>query len=109
MFYFTENVIDLKAWQLYLGNAFWTLFVGLFLLVLAKLLGLVGLDHSALDTLLHKAGTIAHARDPNLLLNWQQAHHGAQPAHHMAQEAHQVHPHMVQEAHHTGHPGHHGH
>jgi hypothetical protein len=102
MFYFEENVIDLKAWQLYLGNAFWTLFIGLFLLVLAKLLGLVGLDHSVLGTLVQKASSITHARDPNVLLNWQQGH-GGHP--HMAQEAHQshqVHPHMVQE----GHPGH---
>ena len=87
-----ENVIDLKAWQLYLGNAFWTLFVGLFLLVLAKLLGLVGLDNSALDMLVHKAGSIAHARDPNVLLNWQRNHHSTQQPVHLPQESHHGHP-----------------
>jgi hypothetical protein len=81
MFYFNENVIDLKAWQLYLGNAFWTLFVGLFLLILAKLLGLVGLDNATMDLLMHKAGSISHARDPNVLLDWRTHHHQAEQAH----------------------------
>ncbi len=76
-----DNVIDLKAWQLYLGNAFWTLFVGLFLMILAKLLGLVGLDNSGLNQLVQKAGSIAHARDPNLLLHWQQAQQEANNGH----------------------------
>ena len=69
MFYFMENVTDLKAWQLYLGNAFWTLFVGLLLLIIAKVLGLVGLETDAIDNLLHRIGGIAEARDPNVLFN----------------------------------------
>lgn len=67
MFYFTERVVELKAWQLYLGNAFWTLFVGLILLVIAKVLGLFGIDNSAVDGLLAKAGQIAEARNPDVL------------------------------------------
>ena len=67
MFYFTERVVELKAWQLYLGNAFWTLFVGLILLVIAKVLGLFGLDNNAVDNLLDRAGQIAEARNPEVL------------------------------------------
>ena len=67
MFYFTERVVELKAWQLYLGNAFWTLFVGLILLVVAKVLGLFGLDNNAVDNLLDRAGQIAEARNPEVL------------------------------------------
>lgn len=93
MFYFNENVIDLKAWQLYLGNAFWTLFVGLFLLILAKLLGLVGLDNATMDLLFHKAGSISHARDPGVLLDWRTQHHQAEQAHPAAHPAAQAPPH----------------
>lgn len=69
MFYFTDKVINLKAWQLYLGNAFWTLFVGLLLLVIAKVLGLVGLESDSVDSLLSKTGQIAQARNPQVLSN----------------------------------------
>ena len=67
MLFFTEKVVNLKAWQLYLGNAFWTLFVGLILLILAKVLGIFGLDSNAITNILHRAGQISHARSPNVL------------------------------------------
>ena len=84
MFYFMENVSDLKAWQLYLGNAFWTLFVGLLILVIAKVLGLVGLETDAIDNLLHRIGGITEARDPQMLFNLARGmnpHNTAAPAH----------------------------
>ncbi len=64
MLYFTERVVELKAWQLYLGNAFWTLFVGLILLVLAKILGVFGLDTSQVNNLLTRTGQITDSRSP---------------------------------------------
>ncbi len=64
MLYFTERVVELKAWQLYLGNAFWTLFVGLILLVLAKILGVFGLDTSQINNLLTRTGQITDSRNP---------------------------------------------
>lgn len=85
MFYFTEKVTDLKAWQLYLGNAFWTLFVGLLLLIIAKVLGLVGLETDAIDNLLHRVGGIAEARNPNVLFNLAR---GLHPQHTQGPQAH---------------------
>ena len=70
MFYFTEKVVNLEAWQLYLGNAFWTLFVGLVLLIIAKVLGMVGLESEAVDNLLSKAGQISGARNPQIVTGW---------------------------------------
>lgn len=70
MFYFDSPVKDLKAWQLYLGNAFWTLFVGLLLLLIGKILGLFGLDHGAVSQILSKVGTVAQARSPDVLTHW---------------------------------------
>ena len=67
MFYFTENVIDLKAWQLYLGNAFWTLFVGIILMVIAKVLGVIGLETEAVSGLLNRVSNITQARGPQVL------------------------------------------
>ena len=67
MFYFTENVVDLKAWQLYLGNAFWTLFVGIILMVVAKVLGVIGLETEAVSGLLNRVSDITHARGPQVL------------------------------------------
>ena len=67
MFYFDDRVVNLKAWQLYLGNSFFTLFVGIVLLVLAKFLGLLGLENRSVDELLAKAGEIAQARNPKIL------------------------------------------
>ncbi len=64
MLYFTERVVELKAWQLYLGNAFWTLFVGLILLILGKVLGVFGLDTSQITNLLSRTGQIVDARSP---------------------------------------------
>ena len=69
MLYFTEYVRDLKAWQLYLGNAFWTLFVGIILLVIAKVLGMVGIESEALDNLLSRAGQFTHASTPQDISN----------------------------------------
>lgn len=69
MFYFTERVVELKAWQLYLGNAFWSLFVGLLLLVIAKVLGLIGFNSTLVDDILSKTGHITHARNPEVLSN----------------------------------------
>ncbi len=71
MFYFTEKVVNLKAWELYLGNAFWTFFVGLVLIVIAKLLGLVGIQSSTVGSILDTTGQITHAENPATLLSRQ--------------------------------------
>ena len=67
MFYFTQKVVELKAWELYLGNAFWTLFVGILLMIIAKVLGLVGLDTASVDNILNRAGRFTHAGHPSTL------------------------------------------
>ena len=68
MFYFTEKVVDLKAWELYIGNAFWTLFVGIILIVFVKVLDLLGLENKTVDHIAHDIGSITYARDPRNLL-----------------------------------------
>ena len=67
MFYFTERVIELKAWQLYLGNAFWTLFIGIIILVIAKVLGIIGLESETTHALLQRFGRITASRDPEFI------------------------------------------
>jgi len=67
MFYFTQRVVELKAWQLYLGNAFWTLFVGLLLLMIANVLGIIVLENDVVNNLLKKTGHITEARNPVVL------------------------------------------
>ena len=64
MFYFTEDVIQLKAWQLYLGNGFWTLFVGLVLMIIAKILGMAGIDSHTVRNLLNETRVFTHAQSP---------------------------------------------
>ena len=64
MFYFTEPVVNLKAWQLYLGNSFFTFFVGLILIIITRLLGFIGLHSEVVNTLLHKVGRFTHAASP---------------------------------------------
>ena len=73
MFYFTEDVIQLKAWQLYLGNAFWTLFVGIVLLLLVKLLGLVGIQSDALRNIISETGNLTGASTPSQIRNYASA------------------------------------
>ena len=65
MLYFDQDVCKLKAWEFYLGNSFWTLFVGLILLLIAKVLGLIGIESDAIDNLLHRTGQFTHAQDPH--------------------------------------------
>jgi hypothetical protein len=57
--FFTEKVVKLKAWQLYLGNGIWTFLVGLVLLIVAKILGMTGIHSSTLTKLLSTAGSIS--------------------------------------------------
>lgn len=66
---FTEKVVNLRAWQLYLGNGIWTLFVGLVLLLLGKLFGVLGINNSQITGLLQKAGAVATDKNSNHVLN----------------------------------------
>jgi len=40
MLFLTDKVVNLKAWQFYLGNSIFTFLVGLILVVLSKILGI---------------------------------------------------------------------
>ena len=73
MFYFTEDVIQLKAWQLYLGNAFWTLFVGIVLMLIAKVLGMVGVHSDALESILNQTGHLTNADSTNQIRDYSSA------------------------------------
>ena len=64
---FTEKVVNLRAWQLYLGNGIWTLLVGLVLMILGKLFGMAGINSGDLHNILSKAGAVATNRDSQLL------------------------------------------
>lgn len=81
MFYFFERVVELKAWQLYLGNAFWTLFVGIVLMVIAKVLGVIGLESEAVATILQRVGVVSGARSPDIITGGHGPHHTIQHAH----------------------------
>ena len=81
MFYFFERVVELKAWQLYLGNAFWTLFVGIVLMVVAKILGVIGLESEAVASILHRVGVISGARSPDIITGGHAHHPTVQHAH----------------------------
>lgn len=62
MLYLTDKVVNLRAWQLYLGNAIYTFLAGFVLLILARLLGFFGLDSSAVNNILGKVGQISGAK-----------------------------------------------
>ncbi len=94
MFYFTEDVIQLKAWQLYLGNAFWTLFVGLVLLIIVKVLGLVGIQSDTLRNIIHETRHLTGAENPEQIRRYASAvlpedhhssHHSNSVPHHTVQ------------------------
>ena len=56
---FTEKVVNLKAWQLYLGNGIWTLAIGIVLIIISKLLGLFGLNNDTTNKLLSMTAKVA--------------------------------------------------
>ena len=62
-----DKVVNLRAWQLYLGNGIFTFAVGLILLIVAKLIGMTGIHSDTLNRILGAAGKISQARDPNTL------------------------------------------
>lgn len=66
---FTEKVVNLRAWQLYLGNGIWTLFICLVLMLLGKLFGLLGINSGQVTDLLHKAGAVATDKNANGVLH----------------------------------------
>jgi hypothetical protein len=56
---FTEKVVNLKAWQLYLGNGIWTLSVGIVLILISKILGLFGLNNETTNKLLSMTAKVS--------------------------------------------------
>ena len=62
MFFFDQKVVNLKAWELYLGNALWTFFIGLVLVLTIKVLDVFGLEKTGLGELAQKAGQVMGAR-----------------------------------------------
>ena len=63
-----DKVVNLKAWQLYLGNGIFTFAVGLVLLIIAKILGMTGIHSDTLNKVLSATGRVTQARDPHQLL-----------------------------------------
>lgn len=62
MFFFDQKVTNLRAWELYLGNALWTFFIGILLVIAVKLLDIFGLDKTGLGELVNKTGEVIGAR-----------------------------------------------
>lgn len=62
MFFFDQKVTNLKAWELYLGNALWTFFIGILLVLAIKVLDIFGLEKSNLGEILEKTGQVIGAR-----------------------------------------------
>ena len=93
MFYFTEDVIQLKAWQLYLGNAFWTLFVGILLCLVVKMLGLAGIHSDALRNIIHETRNFTGAQTPEQIRGYAS----------MVVPTENTHPHQVGVGHGHGH------
>ena len=62
-----DKVVNLKAWQLYLGNGIFTFAVGLILLIIAKLFNMTGIQSDTINRLLSATGRVTNARDPSTL------------------------------------------
>ena len=62
MFFFDQKVTNLRAWELYLGNALWTFFIGILLVISIKLLDIFGLNNTGLGELVQRTGTVIGAR-----------------------------------------------
>lgn len=62
MFFFDQKVTNLRAWELYLGNALWTFFIGILLVVAVKLLDVFGLQKTGLGEIMHRTGEVIGAR-----------------------------------------------
>ena len=62
MFFFDQKVVNLRAWELYLGNALWTFFIGILLVLAVKLLDVFGLEKTGLGELVNKTGEVIGAR-----------------------------------------------
>ena len=62
MFFFDQKVTNLRAWELYLGNALWTFFIGILLVLAVKLLDIFGLEKTGLGEIVNKTGEVIGAR-----------------------------------------------
>ena len=62
MFFFGQKVTNLRAWELYLGNALWTFFIGILLILAVKLLDVFGLEKTGLGEIVSKTGEVIGAR-----------------------------------------------
>lgn len=62
MFFFDQKVTNLRAWELYLGNALWTFFIGILLVLAVKLLDVFGLEKTGLGEIVNKTGEVIGAR-----------------------------------------------
>lgn len=62
MFFFDQKVTNLKAWELYLGNALWTFFIGIILVLTIKVLDIFGLEKTGLGEIVQKTGEVMGAR-----------------------------------------------
>ena len=62
MFFFDQKVTNLRAWELYLGNALWTFFIGILLVLAVKLLDIFGLNKTGLGEIVQRTGEVIGAR-----------------------------------------------
>lgn len=59
MLFLTDKVVNLRAWELYLGNSIYTFLVGLIILIVSSLFGLFSGHNKKIDSLVDKIGLIA--------------------------------------------------
>ena len=57
--FLTDKVVNLRAWELYLGNSIYTFLVGIIIIILSKLFGLFGGHNKKIDKILDTVGSVA--------------------------------------------------
>lgn len=57
--FLTDKVVNLRAWQLYLGNSIYTFLVGFIIIIISSLFGAFGGHNRKIDQLLDKVGYLA--------------------------------------------------
>lgn len=62
MLYLDKKVKDMKAWQLYLGNAIFTLLVSIFMVIIVRVLKIFHINNSTLGEVVKTTGNVIRQR-----------------------------------------------